>query len=82
MNQCSVCGTLDGLPFTCNECGQKLCGQHRLPEAHSCPGLASNDVRFGQRERRESESTGGGKLTRKLRRLVSAPIRAVGSLFR
>jgi len=34
---CNVCGrSFGGLPYTCNECGNKHCSEHRLPEAHFC----------------------------------------------
>jgi len=41
MGECSVlgCDGDDGLGYDCNECGQRLCAEHRLPENHRCPGL-------------------------------------------
>lgn len=37
MTTCDYCGEhIDFLPFTCNRCGQSFCGNHRLPENHSC----------------------------------------------
>lgn len=39
--ECSYCGFKDPLPFTCKFCGNSFCYNHRLPESHNCPGLAS-----------------------------------------
>ncbi|WP_435349602.1 AN1-type zinc finger protein [Haloarchaeobius sp. HRN-SO-5] len=40
MSSCAFCGQeVDGLPYTCNECGESHCGRHRLPERHECGGL-------------------------------------------
>ncbi|KXB05565.1 hypothetical protein AKJ50_00560 [candidate division MSBL1 archaeon SCGC-AAA382A13] len=35
---CSYCGEPFGveMPFTCKYCGEKFCGEHRLPENHEC----------------------------------------------
>jgi membrane associated rhomboid family serine protease len=38
---CDYCGFNDPLPFTCKFCGGTFCYNHRLPESHDCPGLAS-----------------------------------------
>ena len=38
MTECIYCGKNVPLPFTCNYCGLKHCGEHRLPERHSCNG--------------------------------------------
>ncbi|MDG6995225.1 MAG: hypothetical protein JRN52_04805 [Nitrososphaerota archaeon] len=36
--ECHFCGRgVEGLPFRCNYCGNSFCGEHRLPENHSCP---------------------------------------------
>ncbi|MFD1645379.1 zinc finger AN1 domain-containing stress-associated protein [Haloarchaeobius litoreus] len=41
MASCSFCGReVEGMPYSCNECGETLCGRHRLPERHDCSGLA------------------------------------------
>lgn len=37
--ECYYCGFRDPLPFTCKFCGNSYCYNHRLPEAHNCPGL-------------------------------------------
>jgi Zn-dependent protease len=39
---CQKCGQDILLPFQCSYCGGQFCGEHRLPENHSCPkiGLA------------------------------------------
>lgn len=40
MVRCDYCGkTKNELPWTCRRCGKKFCGEHRLPEAHSCRGV-------------------------------------------
>lgn len=39
--ECTYCGFRDPLPFTCKFCGYSYCYNHRLPESHNCPGLAS-----------------------------------------
>ncbi|MBS7655673.1 hypothetical protein KEJ50_04135 [Candidatus Bathyarchaeota archaeon] len=41
MKKCEACGVSVTLPFICNYCGKPYCMLHRLPEAHSCPGLSS-----------------------------------------
>ncbi|HEY9246107.1 MAG TPA: rhomboid family intramembrane serine protease [Candidatus Methanoperedens sp.] len=38
--ECYYCGFKDPMPFTCKFCGKSFCYNHRLPESHSCPGLA------------------------------------------
>jgi hypothetical protein len=41
MVSCSFCGReVEGIPHSCNECDETLCGRHRLPERHDCRGLA------------------------------------------
>jgi membrane associated rhomboid family serine protease len=39
MAKCDECGKHENLPYQCRRCGQTFCGEHRLPENHSCPGL-------------------------------------------
>jgi len=39
--ECDYCGFRDPMPFTCKFCGNSYCYNHRLPESHSCSGLAS-----------------------------------------
>jgi len=41
MADCSAfgCDGDDGFAFKCNECGQRFCADHRLPENHRCPAL-------------------------------------------
>ncbi|MFC7155496.1 rhomboid family intramembrane serine protease [Halomarina halobia] len=39
MATCDVCGKQENLPYRCRHCGGTYCGDHRLPEAHDCPGL-------------------------------------------
>ena len=41
MADCSIpeCDGDDQLAYTCNECEQSFCSQHRLPEAHNCQAL-------------------------------------------
>ena len=39
--ECNFCGFRDPMPFTCKFCGNSYCYNHRLPESHNCPGLAS-----------------------------------------
>jgi Zn-dependent protease len=36
--KCDYCGKDEALPFVCNYCGGTFCSEHRLPEAHQCPG--------------------------------------------
>ncbi|KAI0797344.1 hypothetical protein BC629DRAFT_265065 [Irpex lacteus] len=37
-HQCSqsTCNLVDFLPFTCQHCSQRYCGEHFLPQAHKC----------------------------------------------
>ncbi|WP_425498396.1 AN1-type zinc finger domain-containing protein [Halogeometricum salsisoli] len=40
--ECHYCGTSleeEGLSTRCNYCRERVCGDHRLPEKHDCPGL-------------------------------------------
>ncbi len=39
MAKCDECGTFENMPYNCRHCGGTFCGEHRLPENHSCPGL-------------------------------------------
>lgn len=39
MAKCEVCGEHVDLPYNCRRCGDSFCGEHRLPENHSCAGL-------------------------------------------
>lgn len=39
MSECDVCGKQENMPYQCGHCGGTYCAEHRLPEAHSCPGL-------------------------------------------
>lgn len=41
MPDCDVCGRHVDLPYNCQHCGGTHCSEHRLPENHDCPGLAS-----------------------------------------
>ena len=41
MAKCDVCGKHIDLPYNCRGCGGTYCGDHRLPENHSCAGLDS-----------------------------------------
>ncbi len=39
MSRCDVCGAQESMPYRCRHCGGTHCAEHRLPEAHDCPGL-------------------------------------------
>ncbi|WP_276271337.1 rhomboid family intramembrane serine protease [Haloarcula litorea] len=39
MSDCDVCGKSENMPYQCGHCGGTFCSEHRLPEAHDCPGL-------------------------------------------
>jgi membrane associated rhomboid family serine protease len=39
MAKCDVCGAEESMPYHCKHCGGTFCSEHRLPEAHDCPGL-------------------------------------------
>ncbi|WP_135302379.1 rhomboid family intramembrane serine protease [Haloarcula amylovorans] len=39
MSECDACGKEENMPYQCGHCGGTYCGEHRLPEAHDCPGL-------------------------------------------
>jgi hypothetical protein len=51
MTICSLCGKKEVMPFTCKFCGNKYCGDHRLPENHECIGLQ----KFKEERSREPE---------------------------
>lgn len=44
MRKCIFCGEEDGLKYTCNHCSRVFCGEHRLPESHSCPALIKDKI--------------------------------------
>ena len=44
MADCAVCGSSDSMPYTCRRCSLQFCSSHRLPEKHSCPGLAAEQT--------------------------------------
>ncbi|MWG35248.1 rhomboid family intramembrane serine protease [Halomarina oriensis] len=39
MALCDECGRQESMPYDCRHCGNSFCSEHRLPEAHDCPGL-------------------------------------------
>ena len=43
MSNCDECGKRESMPYQCRHCGGTFCAEHRLPEAHDCPGLAEWD---------------------------------------
>jgi len=43
MGSCSYCGDNIEHAFPCNHCGQRHCGEHRLPENHNCPLFVSDE---------------------------------------
>jgi hypothetical protein len=41
MTQCTICSKESGLfSYSCKFCSGHFCDEHRLPESHSCSGLA------------------------------------------
>lgn len=51
MALCSLCGKSEVMPFKCKFCGERFCGDHRLPENHECLGLR----KFKEERGREPE---------------------------
>lgn len=44
--ECDHCGReQEGIAYTCSQCGEKFCEEHRLPEAHRCPALSAERAR-------------------------------------
>ena len=41
MGTCQTCGKSELLPFNCKFCGGIFCGEHRLPENHSCKKISA-----------------------------------------
>ena len=39
MGICAACSESISMPFKCKFCNGLFCGEHRLPENHSCIGL-------------------------------------------
>ncbi|MCL2134544.1 MAG: hypothetical protein FWH37_03185 [Candidatus Bathyarchaeota archaeon] len=37
--KCQICGVEVTMPYTCPYCGGQFCGQHHLPENHTCPQI-------------------------------------------
>ncbi|WP_435345453.1 rhomboid family intramembrane serine protease [Haloarchaeobius sp. HRN-SO-5] len=62
MAECDECGEQTNMPYTCNRCGQKFCGVHRLPEKHDCPGLQWNDPDGVWAEERTAATSAEGGL--------------------
>lgn len=64
------------MPFTCKFCGNAYCYSHRLPESHSCPGLAAynkKSIEAGMYYKPEIViRRSPNKLTDSLRRIFSA----------
>lgn len=55
--KCDECGEdISGLAYTCNECGQRHCSTHRLPEAHSCHGMGRFEIPKGNSSTRSRKS--------------------------
>ena len=55
---CNFCGRkFKTLPFKCKFCEQDFCDSHRLPEDHSCLGLAARKEQIKSRLQR------GGKIS-------------------
>jgi membrane associated rhomboid family serine protease len=66
MAKCDECGDETNMPYTCNRCGGKFCGTHRLPENHDCPGLQWNDpqgVWAEEQSTAASDDSDGGLLS-------------------
>ncbi|WP_440991044.1 rhomboid family intramembrane serine protease [Haloarchaeobius baliensis] len=65
MANCDECGDETNMPYTCNRCGGKFCGTHRLPENHDCPGLQWDDPQGVWAEETTDTSSGsdGGVLS-------------------
>lgn len=43
---CDHCGREpEGIAYTCSQCGEQFCEDHRLPEAHRCPALSAEKAR-------------------------------------
>lgn len=62
MGGCSVpgCEGDETLSFTCNECGETFCSTHRLPEAHQCHVLRSDDLSWPIVDDTDSSSGSSG----------------------
>jgi len=73
MSDCDVCGTVENMPYQCRHCGGTFCAEHRLPEAHDCPGLENWGDPDGVFDSGfdDSVNTGGGSSTGGLRDRVS-----------
>ena len=72
MAKCDLCGAYENLPYRCRYCGGVYCGEHRLPENHSCTGLdnwGDPDGVFASGFDDGVQSTNGGTVTNVARRL-------------
>ncbi|WP_256298820.1 rhomboid family intramembrane serine protease [Haloarchaeobius salinus] len=78
MANCDECGDETNMPYTCNRCGGKFCGTHRLPENHDCPGLQWNDPQgvWAEETTTASDDSEGGVLSG----LTADPFRRGGPL--
>ena len=43
-NFCSICGSLDFVPFICPHCRKQLCGDHASMPNHECSNLEENNI--------------------------------------
>lgn len=82
MGGCSICGDSQGIQYSCSYCTGRYCGDHRLPENHSCPGLP-NATTLGPDLREDTERTWFGvtrgdiPLRTGLSRLARVPFNAL-----
>jgi len=78
MANCDECGDETNMPYTCNRCGGKFCGTHRLPENHDCPGLQWDDPQgvWAEEQSTSGSDDSGGLLSG----LTADPFRRGGPL--
>lgn len=44
--ECDHCGREpEGMAYTCSQCNERFCEQHRLPESHRCPAVSAEKAR-------------------------------------
>lgn len=64
MATCDVCGKEENMPYDCRHCGGTYCGEHRLPENHSCTGLENWDDPSGVFDSGFDDSVNSGSSSR------------------
>lgn len=84
---CDHCGRdIDGMPYTCNSCGETHCSDHRLPEYHECTHLQTTERSWenyasAHAEGKSSGSNSVSGVADVFSLLISVPYRVGGNII-